>query len=227
VARFDLFVIGGGSGGVACARRAAGYDAKVGIAEAGRLGGTCVNRGCIPKKLMHYGADFGEELRCAPAYGWRIDNVRLDWHALIDARNTEVARLNGVYETMLRDSGVAIFHSRARSWSVHVIDRQQPSDSSSDRVRTNTPCCVASPQTSSPRRQASRKSGANDRLYVRRADLRVAAWHNEAIHPVFQHGAAPLDVRCHQRQTRSRRLQQELGHALVVIGRQHRYRCTA
>ena len=113
---FDLFVIGGGSGGVACARRAAGHGAKVGLAEAGRLGGTCVNRGCIPKKLMHYGAVFGEEFRCAPAYGWRFDHdgVRLDWHALVDARNTEVARLNGVYERMLRDAGAVLFHSRAR-----------------------------------------------------------------------------------------------------------------
>ena len=69
---FDLFVIGGGSGGVACARRAASHGARVGIAEVGRVGGTCVIRGCVPKKLMHYGAHFAERFKAAQAYGWDI-----------------------------------------------------------------------------------------------------------------------------------------------------------
>jgi glutathione reductase (NADPH) len=72
MAHYDLFVIGGGSGGVACARRSAGYGAKVGLAEASRLGGTCVIRGCVPKKLMHYGAHFAEAFRQAKGYGWHL-----------------------------------------------------------------------------------------------------------------------------------------------------------
>ena len=72
MADLDLFVIGGGSGGVACARRAASHGAKVALAEAGRVGGTCVIRGCIPKKLMHYGAHFAESFRAARSYGWRL-----------------------------------------------------------------------------------------------------------------------------------------------------------
>ena len=72
LAHFDLFVIGGGSGGVACARRAGAYGAKVALCESSRIGGTCVIRGCIPKKLMRYGAIFADHLEAAPAYGWRI-----------------------------------------------------------------------------------------------------------------------------------------------------------
>ena len=90
---FDLFVIGAGSGGVACARRAASYGAKVGIAESSRVGGTCVIRGCVPKKLMRYGAAFGEAIRDAAGYGWRTGEARLDFAALAEARNREIAGL--------------------------------------------------------------------------------------------------------------------------------------
>jgi glutathione reductase (NADPH) len=97
LAHFDLIVIGGGSGGVACARRAASYGAKVALCEDSRVGGTCVIRGCIPKKLMRYGAVFAEHFRSARSYGWRLAEPELDWGALIDARNREIARLNGIY----------------------------------------------------------------------------------------------------------------------------------
>jgi glutathione reductase (NADPH) len=133
VAEYDLFVVGAGSGGVACARRAASHGAKVGIAEARRVGGTCVIRGCVPKKLMHYGAHFGEALEDAPAYGWRVgDKPALDFEALCRARNREIDRLNGIYVDMLERAGVELLHGRARvqpRWSgdgfvVAVGDRE-------------------------------------------------------------------------------------------------------
>ncbi|MEZ5933166.1 MAG: glutathione-disulfide reductase [Alphaproteobacteria bacterium] len=108
MADFDLFVIGGGSGGVACARRAASYGARVALCEAGRLGGTCVIRGCVPKKLMRYGAFFSEHFKAARHYGWEVGEPRLDWEHLIQARNKEIARLNGIYRTMLEKVGVQI-----------------------------------------------------------------------------------------------------------------------
>jgi len=111
---YDLFVIGGGSGGVACARRSAGYGAKVGLAEASRLGGTCVIRGCVPKKLMHYGAHFAESFRHARGYGWQLeDPPRLDFQALLEARNKEIQRLNDIYAGMLEQVGVTVHAGRA------------------------------------------------------------------------------------------------------------------
>ena len=112
---FDLFVIGAGSGGVACARRAAAHGAKVGIAEGSRVGGTCVVRGCVPKKLMRYGASFGEALKDARGYGWRQEaRPSLDFEGLCEARNREIARLNGVYIEMLGRAGVRLFTGFAR-----------------------------------------------------------------------------------------------------------------
>ncbi|MEZ5848282.1 MAG: glutathione-disulfide reductase [Geminicoccaceae bacterium] len=113
MAHFDLFVIGGGSGGVACARRAASYGARVGLAEASRLGGTCVIRGCVPKKLMHYGSHFGELLNIARDYGWSFGEVALDFERLLAARNAEIARLNGIYQRMLDEAGVTVMAGRA------------------------------------------------------------------------------------------------------------------
>jgi glutathione reductase (NADPH) len=114
VADFDLFVIGGGSGGVACARRSASYGARVGLCEDSRLGGTCVIRGCVPKKLMRYGALFSEHFKAAPAYGWGVGDPGLDWNRLITARNQEIVRLNGIYQSMLGKAGVQIVEGRGR-----------------------------------------------------------------------------------------------------------------
>ena len=114
VADVDLFVIGAGSGGVACARRAAHYGARVALAEADRIGGTCVLRGCVPKKLMHLGGHFRELFRAARGYGWRLGEPRLDFEALLEARNAEIARLNRVYVDMLASVGVRLLHGRAR-----------------------------------------------------------------------------------------------------------------
>lgn len=110
----DLFVIGGGSGGVACARRAATHGARVALAESSRVGGTCVIRGCVPKKLMHYAAHFAEAFRAAAAYGWRAGDPRLDFRTLCENRNREIARLNGVYIAMLEKAGVRLIPARAR-----------------------------------------------------------------------------------------------------------------
>ncbi|MCB1882395.1 MAG: glutathione-disulfide reductase [Geminicoccaceae bacterium] len=114
MASFDLFVIGGGSGGVACARRAASHGAGVALAEPNRLGGTCVNRGCVPKKLMSYAAAFGRGFETARGYGWGVaERPKLDFRALLANRNREVERLNGIYGGLLRDAGVEILRGRA------------------------------------------------------------------------------------------------------------------
>jgi glutathione reductase (NADPH) len=122
LAKFDLVVIGGGSGGVACARRAASYGARVALCEPGRVGGTCVIRGCIPKKLMRYGAVFAHDFKAARAYGWRFEPPRLDWDALIDARNREIERLNGVYIDMLDKAGVTLLKARGRIVGTHEVE---------------------------------------------------------------------------------------------------------
>ena len=115
MADYDLFVIGGGSGGVACARRAAAHGARVALAEASRLGGTCVIRGCVPKKLMRYAAMVPQALEVAAGYGWRTGTLELDWAAMIAGREREIARLEGVYRRMLDQAGVRVFDAFARA----------------------------------------------------------------------------------------------------------------
>jgi glutathione reductase (NADPH) len=122
LAHFDLFVIGGGSGGVACARRAGAYGAKVALCEPSRIGGTCVIRGCIPKKLMRYGAAFADHFEAAKGYGWRLEPPAHDWRALIEARDAEIARLNGVYIGMLAKAGVTVFPGRGRITGPNAVE---------------------------------------------------------------------------------------------------------
>ncbi|NEQ58101.1 MAG: glutathione-disulfide reductase [Moorea sp. SIO1F2] len=119
---FDLFVIGAGSGGIATARRAAEYGAKVGIAEFDRLGGTCVNRGCIPKKLMVYASHFPDQFEEAQGYGWSKVHSTLDWTTMITAVNQETERLNGIYQRMLDNSKVELFQGYAKFVDSHTID---------------------------------------------------------------------------------------------------------
>lgn len=119
---FDLFVIGAGSGGIATARRAAEYGAKVGIAEFDRLGGTCVNRGCVPKKLMVYASHFPSLFEDAQGYGWSPVQSQLNWEQMITAVNNEVDRLNGIYQRMLDNSKVQVFRARARFIDSHTIE---------------------------------------------------------------------------------------------------------
>ena len=118
---FDLFVIGAGSGGIATARRAAEYEAKVGIAEFDRLGGTCVNRGCVPKKLMVYASHFPELFSDAKGYGWSAVQSSLDWEKMITTVNNEVIRLNGIYQKMLDNSKVEVFQGYGKLVDAHTI----------------------------------------------------------------------------------------------------------
>jgi glutathione reductase (NADPH) len=121
VADFDLFVIGGGSGGVACARRAASYGARVALCEESRVGGTCVIRGCIPKKLMRYGATFSEHFAAGRAYGWQVGTPELDWPRLIDARDREINRLNQIYIGMLERAGVVLMPGHGELMAEHTV----------------------------------------------------------------------------------------------------------
>ena len=128
---FDLFVIGAGSGGIATARRAAEYGAKVGVAEFDRLGGTCVNRGCVPKKLMVYASHFPDLFAEAQGYGWSAVESSLDWEKMITAVNNEVTRLNGIYQKMLDNSQVELWEGYGTFIDAHTIqvgERQVTAD---------------------------------------------------------------------------------------------------
>ena len=118
---YDLFVIGAGSGGVRAARLASELGARVGIAEEYRIGGTCVIRGCVPKKLLVYGSRYGSELADAHAFGWTCEGVRFDWPTLIHNVKHEVDRLNGVYTRTLETAGVDKFLTRATLEGPHEI----------------------------------------------------------------------------------------------------------
>ncbi|HEY4635842.1 MAG TPA: glutathione-disulfide reductase [Rhodospirillales bacterium] len=111
---FDLIVIGAGSGGVRASRMAAKYGAKVAIIEDNGVGGTCVLRGCIPKKLLVYASRYSEEFQDARAFGWDEARVNFDWPRLIANKDKEISRLNGVYIKLLKDSGVTLIEGRAR-----------------------------------------------------------------------------------------------------------------
>jgi glutathione reductase (NADPH) len=113
MADFDLFVIGAGSGGVRAARIAAAYGARVAIAEEYKVGGTCVIRGCVPKKLLVYGAHFAEDLNDAAMFGWDVPKCHFDWAVLRDNVLAEVGRLEGAYTETLTNHKVTIFHERA------------------------------------------------------------------------------------------------------------------
>lgn len=118
---YDFFVIGGGSGGVRAARIAASHGARVGLAEGARLGGTCVNLGCIPKKIMAYGADYAAAFSESKAYGWSTGTPAFDWQTLIDAKDKEIERLNGIYQTVLEKPGVEIIRGFAAFISPHKV----------------------------------------------------------------------------------------------------------
>ncbi len=119
---FDLFVIGGGSGGVRCARIAASHGARVGIAESTYWGGTCVNVGCVPKKLMVMAADYGMAADDARGFGWDGGRGTHDWPAFIAAKDAEIARLNGIYVKLLGGAGVEMFEARASFVDGHTLD---------------------------------------------------------------------------------------------------------
>src|SRR6202030_107198 len=117
----DLFVIGGGSGGVRAARIAAGYGARVMIAEEYRVGGTCVIRGCVPKKLLVYAARFSHDFADAAGFGWTVAPPSFDWPTLIANKDKEIARLETAYTTNLEKAGVEIIKSRAAFEDAHTV----------------------------------------------------------------------------------------------------------
>ena len=110
---YDYFVIGAGSGGVRAARIAAGLGARAAIAEDRFFGGTCVNVGCVPKKLLVYASHFSEEFEDAAGFGWTVGERRFDWPTLIANKNAEIERLNGIYVQLLNNSGVTVHRARA------------------------------------------------------------------------------------------------------------------
>jgi glutathione reductase (NADPH) len=118
---YDLFVIGAGSGGVRAARVAAGFGARVAVAEADRPGGTCVIRGCVPKKLLVYAAHFREDLEDAAAYGWSAD-ATFSWPTLIANKDREIARLEDIYRTLLKSAGASLYEGRATLVDPHTIE---------------------------------------------------------------------------------------------------------
>lgn len=118
---FDLIVIGAGSGGVRAARMAAATGARVAVCEQSRLGGTCVNLGCIPKKLFVYAAHVQEECEDAEGFGWDIGSRHFAWPRLIRAKDIEISRLNGVYERLLKNANVEIFNGHARLCGPHEV----------------------------------------------------------------------------------------------------------
>jgi len=118
---FDLFVIGAGSGGVRAARIAATHGARVGICEEHRVGGTCVIRGCVPKKLLVYASHFAEDFEDARGYGWEPGAAKFNWKKLIQAKDREIDRLNAVYLRLLSDSGVQLFNGRGSFVDPHTL----------------------------------------------------------------------------------------------------------
>jgi glutathione reductase (NADPH) len=119
---FDLYVLGGGSGGVRASRIAATHGARVGVAEERYMGGTCVNVGCIPKKLLAYSAGFGHGFEDAKGYGWDCGVNRFSWPDLIRNKDAEISRLNGVYRRLMDRAGVTIHDSRATLVDAHTVE---------------------------------------------------------------------------------------------------------
>ncbi|MFA4912720.1 MAG: glutathione-disulfide reductase [Burkholderiaceae bacterium] len=142
---YDLFVIGGGSGGVRAARVAASLGKRVAIAEEYRFGGTCVIRGCVPKKLFVYASQFSEHFEDAAGFGWTVGKVSFDWRTLIAAKDKEIARLEGLYRKGLENSGATLIDSRAVLVDAHTVRLTQ-----SERTVTAEKIIVATGGTPNP-----------------------------------------------------------------------------
>jgi glutathione reductase (NADPH) len=132
---YDLFVIGAGSGGVRAARIASLAGAKVAVAEEYRIGGTCVIRGCVPKKFLVYGAEFSQMIADAPGYGWTIGSATFDWPTLRDNVQKEVTRLSGIYTSNLAKAGVTAFEERAEVVDAHTVRlKKSGSEMTAERI---------------------------------------------------------------------------------------------
>ena len=134
MADFDLFVIGAGSGGVRASRVSAAYGARVAVAEEFRVGGTCVIRGCVPKKLLVYGAHFAEDLDDAAMFGWDVPKKRFDWPVLRDNVLAEVTRIEGAYTDTLTNHDVTIFHKRAELTGPNSVKLASGKEVTADKI---------------------------------------------------------------------------------------------
>ena len=140
---YDLFVIGGGSGGVRAARLAAAAGMKVGLAEAERLGGTCVNQGCVPKKLYFYSSQFNEAFTDSLSYGWELSQPKFSWQVLQKNKDQEISRLNKVYERLLQENGVRLFFAHAKITGEHSVELREGSKTSSKKTITSEKILIA------------------------------------------------------------------------------------
>jgi glutathione reductase (NADPH) len=131
---YDLFVIGAGSGGVRAARLAAMSGAKVAIAEEHRVGGTCVIRGCVPKKFMVYASEFSHHFKTAKNYGWTIPTPSFDWAEFLEAKDQEIARLSGIYVRNLQNAGAELAHGKARLTDAHTIEIDKVGTRTADKI---------------------------------------------------------------------------------------------
>src|SRR3954453_14528810 len=146
MADFDLLVIGAGSGGVRASRIAAGYGARVAVAEEYKVGGTCVIRGCVPKKLLVYGAHFAEDLEDAAMFGWDVPEKRFDWSVLRDNVLAEVGRLEGAYTDTLTNHDVTILHERAVFTGPNSVRLASGNEVSADKILIATGAAPAMPE---------------------------------------------------------------------------------
>lgn len=119
---FDLYVVGAGSGGVRAGRMSAAMGARVGICEERYMGGTCVNVGCVPKKLFVYASELGAAFRDAAGFGFTVPTPSFDWATLVRNKDSEISRLNGIYENLLRGPGATIHHGRGRLLDAHTVE---------------------------------------------------------------------------------------------------------
>jgi glutathione reductase (NADPH) len=131
---FDLFVVGGGSGGVRASRIAAGHSARVAVAEERYMGGTCVNVGCIPKKLLAYSAAFGHGFEDSSGYGWKCQDNKFSWPDLIANKDAEISRLNGIYRHLLDNSGVKVYDARAVLADAHTVEMSTGERVTAERI---------------------------------------------------------------------------------------------
>ena len=143
--RYDLIVVGAGSGGVRAARVASNHGARVALIEEHRVGGTCVIRGCVPKKLLVYGAHFAEDLRDARQFGWDVPPCRFDWPVLRDRVLSEVSRLEGLYKGSLTSAGVELVHGRARLADPNRVVLEDGQSLEADRILLATGAWPARP----------------------------------------------------------------------------------
>ncbi|MBS0363925.1 MAG: glutathione-disulfide reductase [Proteobacteria bacterium] len=131
---YDLFVIGAGSGGVRAARLAAMSGARVAVAEEHRVGGTCVIRGCVPKKFMVYASEFSKHFKTAETYGWSVGETRFDWPAFLAEKDKEIARLSGIYVRNLQNAGAELAHGKARLIDAHTVEIEGVGTKTADKI---------------------------------------------------------------------------------------------